>query len=132
MLRKRSVIAWARQNTSVQVFPNHESLRYGQPLLQHLQKLFPFMRSVTTAAPHSTYLLPLFFNFVDELAQQTTAGEISRETSIFVCLLVVVALESVVTAQTPGRTVLVICYLNRVVEDLQSFFRYALPHVCRR
>ena len=44
----------------------------------------------------------------------------------------VVALECVVAAQTPGRTVLVVCYLNRVVEDLRSFFRCALPSVCER
>ena len=50
--------------------------------------------------------------------------------SIFVCLLVVVALECVVAAQTPGRTVLVVCYLNRVVENLRSYFGYALLSAC--
>ena len=43
MLRKPSVIAWAGHNEFVQALHNHESMRYGQPLLQHLQKLFPFM-----------------------------------------------------------------------------------------
>ena len=42
MLRQRNVIGWARRNPSVSVYCNQETLRYGQPLLQHLQKLFPF------------------------------------------------------------------------------------------
>ena len=35
-----------------------------------------------------------------------------------------------VAAQTPGRTVLVVCYMNRVVENLRSYFGYALLSAC--
>jgi hypothetical protein len=90
------------------------------------------MSTVTTDSPHRTYLLPLFFTFVENLAAQRASGEVSRETKIFVSLLVVLALEIVLAAQTPGRKVLVICYLNCVVEDLRSFLRYALPSACAR
>ena len=130
MLRKRSVIAWARRNECVQVLENQETLRYGQPQLQYLQRLFPFMGKVTTGSRRHTDLLPVFFEFSKELAHQTKAGEISRETSIFISLLVLVSLEVVLAAQTRNKKVLVICYLNRVVEDVRSYFRWAMPKTC--
>ena len=46
MLRKRSVIAWAKRNNSVHVLDFQKTMRYGQPLLQHLQQLFPCMSSL--------------------------------------------------------------------------------------
>lgn len=98
MLRKRDIIAQAKRNDFVQVLDNQENMRYGQPLLQHLRTLVPFMSEVTTALSRDTYLLPVFFNFVGELTHQTDAGEISRDTSMFVSRLVVVAFETVVAA----------------------------------
>jgi len=131
-LRERNIIAWAERNDRVQTLNNHESLRYGQPLLRHLQTLFPFMRTVTTAQKQSTSLLPLFFEFKPDLARKTEAGEISREASIFCVLLVLVALEVVIAAKTKGRNVLVVCYLTSVLADLKSYLQWGLSDMCWR
>ena len=132
MLRKRSIIAWGRRNTCVQVLDNAETLRYGEPKLGFLKQLFPFLDNVTTRSRRTTHFLPIFFQFPIQLAHGTDAGEISRERSIFVSLLVLLSLEVVVALQTPKRNVLVICYLTRVRDDLRSFLRYALSPMCMR
>ena len=79
---------------------------------------------------NETFLLPVFFNFQKVLARCTQTGEIEREKSVFVSLLVVVSLECVLAVQKPGRNVLVICYLQCVEENLRNFFRYALAGAC--
>ena len=76
--------------------------------------------------------MPVFFTYADELAWQTPKGEIKREVVIFVSLLVVLALECVVAVQTPGRSILVICYLACVAEDLETFLRSALSPICEK
>jgi hypothetical protein len=131
-LRKRQVVAWAKRNGKVQVLSNKETMRFGLPLLMHLRTLFPFMQDVTTAAPQYTDFLPVFFTFADDLAQTTPKGEISREAAIFTSLLVVLALECVVAVQTPGRSILVICYLACVVEDVETFLTTALNPICEK
>ena len=129
-LREGNVMTWANKNFDVQFELYQETLRYNDPLLKHLKTLFPFMKHVTSKAPHWTQMLPLYFKFVGSFAHQTPAGEISREKWIFTSLLIVVALECVLATQIQKRTVLVICYLNRVVEDVKSFFDFALPNLC--
>jgi len=131
-LRDRDILAWAARNKKVQTLYNNESLRYGEPLLGHLQTLFSFMEPVTTKQKQRTSLLPLFFEFKQELAQKTATGEISREASIFSVLLVLVALEVVLAGKTNGRRVLVVCYLTSVGADLKSYFQWGLSEMCWR
>ena len=90
------------------------------------------MKPVTTKQKQSTSLLPLFFEFKQELARKTATGEISRETSIFSVLRVLVALEVVLAGKTNGRRVLVACYLTSVGADLKSYFQWGLSEMCWR
>ena len=129
-LRRRSSMAWASKNEALQCLTNRETLRYGQPLLRHLQELFPHMSGVTTGRQQPTFLLPLFFNCTRQLCGVNSEGEISRDELVFAVLLVLLSLETVLASLGQRRTILVVGYLAAVLRDLTAFLRYALRPMC--
>ena len=131
-LRRRSSMAWARRSGSVQCLSNRESLRYGQPLLGHLQALFPYMADVTTARQRPTTLLPLFFTYTQQLCGLNSDGEVTRDEFVFAVLLLLLSLEIVLASLGPRRTILVVGYLAAVLRDLTEFLRFALPSMCQQ
>ena len=132
-MRTQDVMARAERNEYVQTIRNRETSRYGQPLLSHLQKLLPeIMKDVTSEAVHETHFFPVFFACSKPLCMfgQPTRGEVSREASIFIGLLKMVALECVINSRLPNRSILVVCYLARVMTDLEAFFSFYLEWMC--
>ena len=132
-IRQRPVMDRVERNREIQLIENKETNRYGQPLLADLKVMFPSMHDVSTICEYRTHFFPVFFDYNRELCvwdSEKTRGEISREPSMFVTLLALLSMECVINRHLAERSVLVVCYLNRVVVDLEAFLEKYLARMC--
>ena len=133
-LRQKPVLQRAARNLEIQTLPNRETNRFKEPLLGYLRQLFPSLADVESQAAWRTHFFPVFFEYNRALCvahvDDKAPPEISREPSMFVSLLAMLALECVINSHLAERSVLVICYLNRVVADLEAFLERYLPRMC--
>ena len=123
----------ARNRKEGQLLGNRETSRYGEPHLSFLKRIFLYYDDVETQAEHRTYFFPVFFTFTKALCtpDENKHRQIHREASIFVTSLMMIALECVINSQIPRRqSIIVICYLSIVVEDLKAYLYSHLEEIC--
>ena len=131
-IRIKTVMDQVHRNKAMQLFPNRETNGFGDPHLSHLKKMFGDMHDVTTQAKFSTDWFPVFFNYNEALCSGSidTKNEITREPNVFVSVLTILALECVVNSALYDRVILVICYLHRVIVDLEAYLERFLQPMC--
>ena len=116
-VQSRSAILWASENKYVQCIDNLETVRFGQPLLHHLQFVFPFLQGATSARlqPNSILFMPTLF-VPHESRQPCSDDEIDVDADILEQFLVLLSVEVVVAKLTGvrNRRILVIFYLHSV------------------
>lgn len=144
VMRHQCVMARALRNTWIQTIANRETSRFGEPMLSEIKKLFPWTQDVKTKAEHNTEFYPVFFarsknlcvpeqerRYKNLCAPEQERRYIRREAFTFVSTLVMLALECVVNRRIGKRSILVICYLTCVVEDLKVFLAKHLETICQ-
>ena len=132
-IRGKPLMERVDRNTEMQLLLNRETNRFGEPLLGYLKKIFPDWEDVTTKVLHGTDWFPIFIDHNVNLAEARKScpkKEISRESSMFVSVLTMLGLECVVNNAIADREILVICYLNLVVLDLEAFLKLYLEPMC--
>ena len=131
-IRGKPVMERADRNGEMQIVQNRETNRFGDPHLSELKKNFDNLDDVTSAARSQTYWFPVFFEYDPGLCEWAwyTKNEITREPNVFVSVLTMLGLECVINSAVREREILVICYLNRVVTDLEAFLQRFLQPMC--
>ena len=132
-IRGKPLMERVDRNKEMQLLLNRETNRFGEPLLGYLKKIFPDWDDVTTKVLHGTDWFPIFIDHNVNLAEGRKScpnKEISRESSMFVSVLTMLGLECVVNNAIADREILVICYLNLVVLDLEAFLKLYLEPMC--